>query len=251
MKDIEGRVQYNREVARDTFLLSLYCEIPPARPGQFVMVRIRSGHDPFLRRPFAILSRKGHILELLYKIKGEGTRLLSQIAPGESLQVLGPLGKGFSDPLENENIVYIAGGTGLPPILSMAEELKRGVMIFGARSRSDIPLLSRIGSIPDIELNITTEDGSSGNKGLATDILMKMEHDVVSPMIIYSCGPKGMLRIVSEYAKSIGARCEVSLEEYMSCGFGVCSGCVVPTTNGNLRVCREGPVFDSSRLIWS
>ena len=251
MKDIKGRVQYNREVARDTFLLCLDCELPPARPGQFVMVRIRSGHEPFLRRPFAILSSEGHTLELLYKIKGDGTRLLSQTAPGKTLQVLGPLGKGFSDPLENENIVYIAGGTGLPPVLSLAEELKRGVMIFGARTQHDIPLLPRIGSLPDIELNITTEDGSSGYKGIATDILMKMKHEVASPMIIYSCGPKGMLRTVSEYAKSIGARCEVSLEEYMSCGFGVCSGCVVPTANGNLRVCREGPVFDSSRLLWS
>lgn len=251
IRDVEGKVLNNVEVARETFLISIDCELMPSKPGQFVMVLIRSRHDPFLRRPFAVLRSKGSVVELLYKITGDGTRLLAQTIPGETLRVLGPLGNGFSYPSENENVLYIAGGTGLPPILSMAEELKRGAMIFGARTGTDIPLLSRMDTIPGIDVSICTEDGSVGYKGVATDILTEKAHCISSPLIIYSCGPKAMLRTVSEYARTIGARCEVSLEEYMSCGFGVCSGCVVPTVKGNLRVCKEGPVFDSSCLMWS
>jgi dihydroorotate dehydrogenase electron transfer subunit len=249
MMDIECSVLDNQEVARDTFLLSLSSNLPPSIPGQFVMVKINSGHEPFLRRPFAILADKDRKLEILYKIKGQGTLLLAQKSPGETLSVLGPLGNGFRTPLENESLIYIAGGTGLPPIMSLAEHLKRGVMVFGTRTKDDIPLLSRLSKIPGIELRTTTEDGSLGRKGMATDILNSYNPE--NPLIIYACGPKGMLRATSEYAKRTGARCEVSLEEYMSCGFGVCSGCVVETKKGNLRVCREGPVFDSSDLIWS
>ena len=251
MRDIEGIVQSNQEVARDTFLLTLVCELPSSLPGQFVMVKIMSGYEPFLRRPFAILGRQEHTLEILYKIKGHGTSLLSKIVPGEAVWVLGPLGTGFSMPEKDENPVYIAGGTGLPPILSLSEKCRRGVLIFGAQTQSDIPLLSRIKAIDGIKLKVTTEDGSLGRKGLATYMLDKVVQEAKKPITIYACGPKGMLRAVSETAQRIGSRCEVSLEEYMSCGFGVCSGCVVETTNGNLRVCREGPVFDSSQLKWS
>lgn len=249
MMDIECIILDNLEVAQDTFLLSLNSSLPLSVPGQFVMVKINSGHEPFLRRPFAILTDKAQKLEILYKIKGQGTLLLSHKSPGETVSVLGPLGNGFSPPLKNENIIYIAGGTGLPPILSLAEHLKRGLLVFGARSKDDIPLLSRLSDIPGIELMTTTEDGSLGRKGMATDILNRYKPE--NPLVIYACGPKGMLREASEYAKRTGARCEVSLEEYMSCGFGVCTGCVVGTKDGNLRVCREGPVFDSSDLIWS
>jgi dihydroorotate dehydrogenase electron transfer subunit len=251
MRDIEGIVQSNQEVARDTFLLTLTCDLPSCLPGQFVMVKVNSGYEPFLRRPFAILGRYEHTLELLYKIKGQGTRLLSRIGPGEAVGVLGPLGTGFSMPGKNEDPVYIAGGTGLPPILSLAETIREGVLIFGAQTQIDIPLLSRIQAIGDIKLKVTTQDGSFGQQGIATDMLDTVVQEAQQPITIYACGPKGMLRAVSETAQRIGSRCEVSLEEYMSCGFGVCSGCVVETTNGNLRVCREGPVFDSSQLIWS
>jgi dihydroorotate dehydrogenase electron transfer subunit len=251
VKDIEGIVQSNEEVARGTFLLRIACDLPPCLPGQFVMVKVNSGYEPFLRRPFAILLRQEHTLELLYKVKGGGTRLLSELRPGESVGVLGPLGSGFTIPEENEEPVYIAGGTGLPPILSLAETLRRGILIFGAQTGGDIPLLSRIEAIEGIRLNVTTEDGSMGSKGIATDMLDTVLQEAKGPVTLYACGPKGMLRTVSETAQMVGSRCEVSLEEYMSCGFGVCSGCVVETTNGNLRVCREGPVFDSSRLIWS
>lgn len=251
MRDVSGTVLTNQEVARDTFLLCLECDLPPSVPGQFVMVRVYSGQEPFLRRPFAILRNQDHTLELLYKIKGKGTALLSQKRAGETVAVLGPLGRGFSAPTEHETALYIAGGTGLPPVLSLAEDLGEGIMILGAQTRDDIPLLTRIGMLPGIDLKVTTEDGSFGHKGLATDILDDMVHTARQAVTLYACGPREMLRAVSTYAGRNGIRCEVSLEEYMSCGFGVCSGCVVETVHGNLRVCREGPVFDSSHLIWS
>ncbi|MBN2297680.1 MAG: dihydroorotate dehydrogenase electron transfer subunit [Deltaproteobacteria bacterium] len=250
MKDVRGTVCNNTKVADDTFLLSLDCDLPDSRPGQFVMVKVACGYEPFLRRPFAILSNHKQTLEILYKVKGRGTQLLAEKRPGDILSILGPLGNGFSVPEEKRQVVYVAGGTGLPPVLSLAEDLKQGVLIFGAQSKDQIPLMSRISSLPGVELKVATEDGSYGFMGLATDLLDELTGNARGPVSIYACGPKGMLLATSECARRTGSRCELSLEEFMSCGFGVCSGCVVETIHGNKRVCRDGPVFDAQDILF-
>lgn len=250
MREAQAKVTLNQEVANDTFLMSLECKLPSSIPGQFVMVEINRSHDPFLRRPLAILHHENDSLELLYKIKGAGTRELSRKERGDILSVLGPLGNGFSVPEKEDTILYIAGGTGLPPILALAERIRRGHLIVGARSRSDIPLLQRMEGIPGIDTAVTTEDGSSGRKGIATDVLGELSTKVSGPCAVYACGPSGMLKAVSEFAGRVGVKCEVSLEEHMACGFGVCSACIVKTKDGNKRVCADGPVFDADLIEW-
>jgi dihydroorotate dehydrogenase electron transfer subunit len=104
--------------------------------------------------------------------------------------------------------------------------------------------------IPGIDTAMTTEDGSSGRKGIATDVLGELSTKVSGPCAVYACGPSGMLKAVSEFAGRVGAKCEVSLEEHMACGFGVCSACIVKTKDGNKRVCADGPVFDADLIEW-
>jgi dihydroorotate dehydrogenase electron transfer subunit len=249
-KDVECTVVKNEETAFRTFHLVLEGDFPPADPGQFAMVIVTSLYDPFLRRPLAILGQKDRTLEMLYRIRGTGTMLLSQKRPGESIRILTPLGKGFRKP-ESENIIFVVGGMGLPPILSLAEKAKAGCFIYGAKKGRDMAMLDRINTIPKIKTVIVTEDGSSGEQGLATDVLKRVSECISGDTAIYACGPEEMLYETRAIAETIGARCEVSLEERMSCGFGACFGCVVKTIHGNVRVCREGPVFNAFDIIWS
>ena len=250
MKECNALVKDNRQVAQDTCLMTLACEFSPFTPGQFLMLRLTGTCEPFLRRPLAVLSYREGAVELLYKVIGRGTSLLAGTKKGEELSVLGPLGKGFSDPRPEEEAVCIAGGTGLPPILAMAERMGRGRLIIGARTKDDIPLWERMQKIGDIEVTATTEDGSLGIRGVATQALGNLLKTIQPPCIIYACGPTGMLKQAARLAQDFGARCEVSIEERMACGFGVCSACVVRTVTGNQKVCTQGPVFDASSIEW-
>ncbi len=250
MKECSALVKDNRRVGQDTYLMTLECEFSPFTPGQFLMLRLTGTCEPFLRRPLAILSYRERAIELLYKVRGGGTSLLAGTKKGEALSVLGPLGKGFSDPKPEEEAVYVAGGTGLPPILALAEKTRRGRLIIGARTRDDIPLWNRMQNIAGVEPTATTEDGSLGIRGVATQALGDLLETIQSPCVIYACGPTGMLKQAARLAQGSGARCEVSIEEHMACGFGVCSACVVRTTTGNQKVCTQGPVFDASCIEW-
>ncbi len=246
MKNISSIVIENKMVSPDTYLLALKCAIGPWMPGQFVMLQVNDSCDPFLRRPLGILGGDSRRLELLYRIKGRGTRMLSQKKPGSQLEVLGPLGKGFSIPDPDRHNIYIAGGTGIPPITALAERFPAGCLIAGYRSQDEASLVERIREIVGIKCFIVTEDGSLGEKGLVTDMLNRL------PLVekIYACGPMAMLRVVADYAVNQGIDCEVSLEERMGCGFGVCSGCAVMTESGVKRVCKDGPVFNAGEIVW-
>lgn len=251
MSDVEARVNENREVAPHTYLMSMDCACAPSSPGQFVMVKVSQGRELFLRRPLAILAQDSGTLEILYKVHGQGTLELSRKGKGDAVWVLGPLGNGFSFPREDEQVIYVAGGTGLPPIMALAARLGRGALVIGARSRIDIPLLDRLEALAGITVHPVTEDGTLGRKGLATEELDSLLVASRGPGVVYACGPHGMLKRVYELASRSGARCEVSLEEYMACGFGVCSACAVKTSAGPMRVCAQGPVFDAGILSWS
>ncbi|MBN1636415.1 MAG: dihydroorotate dehydrogenase electron transfer subunit [Deltaproteobacteria bacterium] len=238
-------------VCEDTYLLQACCDFESWKPGQFVMVRINDSFEPFLRRPLGILAYHESKLELLYKVVGDGTRCLSLKKPGEIIAVLGPLGNGFRIPAGDEQVTYVAGGAGLPPILALAEHIKKGTLIIGARTRSNMPLLTRIQSITGVETLIVTDDGSIGPKALAADILEEVIQDSHLPGIVYACGPPAMLKKTALISQAKGLACQVSLEERMACGFGVCTGCIVATKSGNQRVCREGPVFEAAQIRWS
>ena len=264
----------NRNVSGKYYEMELRCPelTVEVKPGQFYMLRVREGHDPYLRRPFSVY-RVGHrkgtpIASLLYKVVGQGTQMMSEIEKGEKIDMMGPLGNGFGIPSRMKTALLVAGGIGLPPILFLAESMRRRfkgrreiIFFYGGQSKVDIVDLDRIQK-SSTEVKICTEDGTLGSRMLVTEPLeeylqpgekTKAERESV---MIFACGPKGMLKAVSSIAKRYAVPCQLSLESYMACGFGACLGCVVRVHSkegariAHERVCKEGPIFDSERIIW-
>lgn len=250
MQDHQTNIISNQALNPDTYLLSLECALGPWRPGQFVMLKVLSGCEPFLRRPFGILAADQQRVEIYYKVKGEGTRTLSRLKPGAEVGLLGPLGNGFEVCEAATRPIMIAGGTGLPPILALAQSLKRGALLLGARDCGEMPLCERLKAINGLACGFATEDGSLGHRGLVTELMRDELERAAGPVQVYACGPLAMLKAVAALAAEYGAACQVSLEERMGCGFGVCAGCVVNTSLGVRRVCKDGPVFDAGILGW-
>jgi len=236
------------------FLLKLTAQqqLPEMLPGQFVEVKVEGSPNTFLRRPISInnfLPEKNELWLLIQKI-GDGTRQLSTLKSGEILNLVFPLGNSFTQPKSgSKSTLLVGGGVGTAPMLFWGKILKeKGIVpnfLLGARSASDLLQLEEFSQYGN--LYTTTEDGSHGEKGFVThhSILKQQKFD-----IIYTCGPKPMMMAVAQYAKSNGIECEVSLENTMACGFGVCLCCVENTVNGHVCVCTEGPVFNINDLKW-
>lgn len=229
-----------------------------ALPGQFVMLRVSENRDPLLARPFGISSLPSRSsIELVYRVVGRGTSLLSGMAAGHRLSLLGPLGKGFPMPDSRTMPVMVAGGSGFPPLHFLSQRTgSRAHLFLGSRDKECLPPAGIIKSFRDstAAIHIATEDGSRGTKGTTTDILnaflSKMEQK--THLAIYACGPHAMLAAVSRIAGDHRIPCYVSLEERMACGLGACMGCAVGMKAGGYkRVCKEGPVFDSREIDWS
>lgn len=225
--------------------------LPEMLPGQFVEVRADHTASTFLRRPISInfVDRDNNELWLLVAVVGDGTRHITSVHPGDTLNCVLPLGNGFTMPTAAaERILLVGGGVGVAPLLYLGAEMHRmGVeptFLLGARKSSDLlelDLFRKYGRVL-----VTTEDGSAGEKGFVTNHSVLAEHfDRIS-----TCGPKPMMVAVAKYAKQAGVACEVSLENMMACGVGACLCCVEKTVEGNLCVCKEGPVFDIKRLLW-
>ena len=219
-----------------------------AIPGQFLT--IRCGTHLLLRRPFSIHRINGETVAFLFAAVGQGTEWLANRAVGELLDVLGPLGNGFTIRDNAEKLLLIAGGIGVAPLLFLADEGvadSRAVkFVAGAATSSDLlpePEIASGGQFIRV-----TEDGSIGAKGLVTD--------VISPLVgwadqVFACGPLSMYRAMAGMDKEIGNRSvQVLLEQVMGCGVGVCRGCAVPTREGVKLVCRDGPVFDLWEIEW-
>lgn len=232
-----------------------------AQPGQFVMVRLRDGHIPLLRRPFSVhncLVEGDEVsgFELLYKVVGQGTQAMSGLKAGDFLDVLGPLGNGFTCPEDIDRVFLVAGGVGVACLWYLALFLKerkgvRFTVFLGGRSDADILCQEEFTSI-DAKSCITTEDGSLGEKGVVTSLVQKTLEVDRKPGMIYTCGPTAMLKAVSEIAAAYGIRCQISLETAMACGFGVCLGCAVHKADNSrdyLHACTDGPVFDSRAIL--
>ncbi len=228
-----------------------------AVPGQFVMLRVTENMDPLLARPFGISSLPSKSsIEILYRVAGRGTALLTRAEAGRTLSLLGPLGKGFPMPDKTVTPVLVTGGSGFPPLhfLSLRTSARAQVFI-GARNKESLPPVSVLKSLRahTLKVSIATEDGSSGKRGMSTDILdaflTKMEQK--THFVIYACGPHAMLAAVSTIAEKHSITCYVSTEERMACGFGACMGCSIPMKAGGYkRACKEGPVFDSREIEW-
>lgn len=228
-----------------------------AQPGQFVMVKPPDKRIPLLRRPFSIHNRlveRGEVcgFELLYKVVGQGTQALSRMKAGDVLDVLGPLGNGFSSPEGIREAFLVAGGVGVASLYYLGLELAknpavRSTVFLGGCSASDILCQEAFESL-GARVRITTEDCSLGEKGLITSLLHQAIEVNGKPDRIYACGPTGMLKAIGDIAAALDIECEISLETAMACGFGVCLGCAVEkagSPGSYVHACTDGPVFDS------
>lgn len=225
--------------------------LPEMRPGQFVEVRVDGSPSTFLRRPISInfVDKANNELWLLVAMVGEGTRHLASLRQGDRLNCMLPLGNGFTLSGQAGRVLLVGGGVGVAPLLYLGSVLKQqGVdvtFLLGARTSKDLLMLEHFRQFGRVLM--TTEDGSSGEKGFVTNhtSLYKEHFD-----LIQCCGPTPMMKAVARYAHEKGVNCEVSLENLMACGLGACLCCVEKTTEGNLCVCKEGPVFNIDRLLW-
>ena len=227
-------------------------ELPEMRPGQFVEIRVDGSPQTFLRRPISInfVDREKNELWLLVAAVGEGTRRLAQLQPGDLLNCLLPLGNGFTMPqTPDERLLLVGGGVGVAPLLYMGAEMAaKGIeptFLLGARTAHDLLMLEEFGRYGRVL--VTTEDGSQGERGFVTNhSILGREHF----SRIATCGPTPMMKAVARYARQTGVDCEVSLENLMACGLGACLCCVEKTIEGNLCVCKDGPVFNIQKLLW-
>lgn len=226
--------------------------LPEMCPGQFAQLRIDDSKETFLRRPISIHHadfERNEIAFLIQKV-GKGTASLWLKRPGSTLNAILPLGKGFTMPKSpKQRVLLVGGGVGIAPLLFMGEEMQRmgarPTFLLGARSKSDLLLLDKYRACGTVY--VTTEDGSEGEKGFVT------QHSILQQEMfdnIAVCGPKPMMMAMASYAKQTGTVCEVSLENMMACGLGACLCCVEETKDGNVCVCKEGPVFNVEKLKW-
>ncbi|HLW08810.1 MAG TPA: dihydroorotate dehydrogenase electron transfer subunit [Fermentimonas sp.] len=226
-------------------------KLPEMLPGQFVQILVDNSPEVFLRRPISINNvdyDKNEIWLLIQRV-GEGTRKICKLKPGETVNLIYPLGNSFTIPQTEGNYLLIGGGVGTAPMLLLGKKMnERGLkpdFLLGGRSTSDILQQSDFEKYGN--LFCTTEDGSFGEKGFVTDhsILTSKKYDY-----IFTCGPKPMMVAVAKYARISGIECEVSLENLMACGFGACLCCTEKTVRGNVCSCTEGPVFNIKELTW-
>ncbi|MBK8883727.1 MAG: dihydroorotate dehydrogenase electron transfer subunit [Bacteroidales bacterium] len=243
----------NKRLTEDLFILELEGNdsISEFKPGQFVQVRVDESPGTFLRRPISIhdVDYKRNTFKLLIQTAGQGTIKLSELSAGDSLNLIYPLGNSFSDPGQGERILLVGGGVGIAPLLFMGKHLLsigyRPDWLLGFRSRErtiDLEDYRQIGNV-----FLTTEDGSAGEKGYVTNhsVLEEKRYDRV-----YCCGPDPMMKAVASYCSRKGINCEVSLENLMACGIGICLCCIVTTVKGNICTCTDGPVFNITELKW-
>ena len=230
--------------------------LPPMQAGQFVEVRVDGSSATFLRRPISInfVDRQQNQLWLLVHAVGAGTRALAKLKEGDTLNVILPLGRGFTLPSSStegstERFLLVGGGVGTAPLLYLGHELlalgHQPVFLLGARSAQDLLQLDDFRRLGEVQL--TTEDGSEGEKGFVTNHSLLQKERFTS---IATCGPTPMMKAVAAYARKADVECEVSLENLMACGLGACLCCVEKTVEGNLCVCKEGPVFNIRKLLW-
>lgn len=243
----------NKQINKDFFILDLLADtsLPEIFPGQFVQVRIEDSPGTFLRRPFSVhdIDPSNNTIKLLIQIAGNGTRALSKMKKDSFLNIILPLGNSFSLPPKNEKALLVGGGCGIAPLMYLAKYLKSNScefeILMGFRNKDRIIEYEEYSKLAKVYL--TTEDGSEGEKGFVTNhsILLKNRYNR-----IYCCGPDSMMKAVAEYSHINKIHCEVSLENLMACGIGVCLCCVVNTINGNVCSCTEGPVFNINNLKW-
>jgi dihydroorotate dehydrogenase electron transfer subunit len=257
MNQLKAPVISSIEALPDIYLMWL--EAPEiatiAKPGQFVMVDC--GGDTLLPRPFSVHRVDGGQLVLLFSIVGKGTSRLSQVKKGDTLNIFGPLGNGFTMSPASKNVLLVAGGMGIAPLYFLAEAAagagKKVTLIIGARASDcllpvSLPQKYYDKGLPPAGVNVVcaTEDGSEGFKGLATQLV---PHYLAGTDQVFACGPVAMYQSMAKMSELKGKSVQLSLEIMMGCGVGVCYGCTIHTKNGLKQVCKDGPVFEMGEVI--
>lgn len=253
----KGLVIAHKRLGRDLYEIEFIVPniAPFCEPGQFVHVKVGDNMDPLLRRPLSLydVDKKLSSITLLYKVVGRGTELLTKVRVKESIDVMGPLGKGFSLG-DYQHVLLVGGGVGIAPLVYLSRVLRekgcKVTVLYGAQKREEMVAFDRLRHL-EVDLMAATVDGSAGHKGLVTDLLSKK---LVPEKIdfIYTCGPEVMMADVMEYAHKNGIPGEVSLEEHMACGVGACLGCarkLKPDDEYYVKVCKDGPVFSMAEII--
>lgn len=212
-------------------------------PGQFLHMKISQGNDPYLRRPFSYYRVSGSKVEVLYEVLGRGTQILSGKKKGDTLKVMGPLGKGFSGKIGKKKRILVAGGVGVPPLVFLAEKHSTDHLLIGTKSKAELMPKAELKKVK-AKVLYSTEDGSVGATGFVTALLEKIViHENPDHFFIQTCGPKPMMKAVIAIAQKYGIEGEASWDESMACGVGACLGCMVETKAGRVRACVDGPVI--------
>lgn len=269
MKQLQVKIIENKKIAHGFYKMRV--EAPylakNSKPGQFVEVKCSDSNGPLLRRPLGVhrILRDG--VEVLYEVVGKGTELLSKKRPGGEIDIIGPLGNGFTLPRSPapglRTPILVAGGIGVAPLFALAEKIsakrKGSYIIIGAKRASGILYEKQFKDLGCFVM-VSTEDGSKGHKGYATDILRHLLKIIgCQSSGIYACGPHPMLKAAANIAQLLKIPCQISLEERMGCGVGVCLGCPVRVNTHDARrttqyeykmVCKDGPVFDAKEIAW-
>lgn len=221
-----------------------------AAPGQFVHIRVGERWDPLLRRPMSIFRIRPKQVSLMVRAVGRGSEEIARSRPGEVLDCLGPLGRGFTLDPRATRLLLVGGGYGVAPLIGLAEQaLPRGaeiVLLVGAASAEYVFPAAEVP--PAVEYYVSTVDGSLGQTGLVTELVPRFLDWADA---VYSCGPTGMLEtLAGACAARPGRPVQLAMEQQLGCAMGVCLACVTPTVHGYKRVCRDGPVFSAEELVW-
>jgi len=270
MEQFIAKIVRHKKIAPQYHVMAfkLPASLKKIRPGQFFEIKVNDLAVPLLRRPFGAHKIEKNLATILFKIVGPATAALARKNPGDTVDVIGPLGNGFDighGTRTPQNALLVAGGHGVAPLFALAEAIlrmnrKNKVTVFiGGRNKEHIISAGEFKKIK-CRVAIATDDGSCGTKGLVTDVLAgalsrqlrTADSDAIETRstTIYACGPRPMLRSVAMTAKKYDTPCQVSMEETMGCGTGICMGCSIDTASGKKLVCKDGPVFDSREVIW-
>lgn len=253
MKQTTDFKVFDRKDFGDAVLLRLRSknQLLTIQPGQFANVQVDGSSTTYLRRPLSIhdVDNANNEVSLLIQKVGEGTKRLAEKKYGDKVNMVYPLGKGFTMPAQDERVLLVGGGIGIAPLYYFAKKLNdKGIqptMLLGGKTKDTLLRLTEYQKLGDVF--VTTEDGSLGEKGLVTAHSLWKDQRFDK---IYICGPRLMMKAVAALAKEKKTWCEVSLENRMACGIGACLCCVEDTVDGNVCVCKEGPVFNIDQLKW-
>ncbi len=262
LSDIEAYVCENEQLTERLYLLSLEShEIATAiQPGQFVHLSVPGIESHILRRPFSIYDADPETgrFDILYQVVGVGTDAMTNLAPGDGVKMIAPIGKRWDIPRETKKVLLVGAGVGAAPLYMLAKEaVSLGMevdVVLGSANRESLVCLDRYSAVLQSEPACSTDDGSYGYRGFCTDVAVSAMDDAQAAGDPYGfvavCGPEPVMRIVSGAALERDIPCQVSLEKRMACGIGACLSCVVDTPQGKKRVCVDGPIFDAAEVIW-